>query len=81
VLVNLLATLTKYLRKNLREEGFLLAHSFKGFNPRSLGSIASWPVCGEAEHHGRKHVVEQSDLPYGGQQGGGEGSRDKVYPQ
>jgi hypothetical protein len=39
---------TKYQRKQLEEE-FILAH---GLSSRPLGSIASGPVCGKAEHHG-----------------------------
>jgi hypothetical protein len=39
--------------EKIREEGFILLLSFKVFSPRSLGSIASGPMCGEAD------VVEQ----------------------
>jgi hypothetical protein len=41
---------------NIKEERFILAHSFRGFHPWLLGSIVSW--CYEAEHHGREYAVE-----------------------
>jgi hypothetical protein len=39
-----------------------LVHSFRGFSPWSLGSIASGPMCSEAEHRGRENMVEKNWL-------------------
>jgi hypothetical protein len=35
---------------NLKEEGFILAHGFRGFSPQSLGSL----VSGSEERHNIK---------------------------
>jgi hypothetical protein len=63
---------TKYLRKNLRKEGFILAYGFRGFRPWSLGSVASGSTCGEVENHGGAHVGERSGSPDGGDEGQGQ---------
>jgi hypothetical protein len=49
------------VENNLKEERFILAHHFRGFSPLL-------PDCcfraGEAEHYGRKHVLEESSSPH-----------------
>jgi hypothetical protein len=58
---------TKYLRKNnLEEEGFILAHSFRGFGSWSAGSIAFRPMTRQ-KHHGGKDMVEEGCSPHGSQ--------------
>jgi hypothetical protein len=39
-------------KNNLKEEGFIFAHSFKGFGPWSLGSV--FGACTTGVHHGGK---------------------------
>lgn len=38
---------------NIKEEEFILAHSFRDFSQWSLGFVASEAMCGKTEHHGR----------------------------
>jgi hypothetical protein len=46
--------MTRYLRKNKKkEEGFLLAHGFRGFSAWSADSIAFRPAAREKHHGGR----------------------------
>lgn len=49
-----------------------LAHGFKDFGSQMPGG-SLWS-SGKAESHGRKHVVEQSSLHHGGQEGRGRGT-------
>lgn len=49
--------MTKFLNNQLRGEGFISMHSF---SLQSLGSVASGPLCAEAEHHGGRHMVEEA---------------------
>jgi hypothetical protein len=59
---------TKYLKEiNLKEEMFILGHSFRDFSPWFTCLHCFW-VHGEAEHHGGEHMVEQSSSPYGRQE-------------
>jgi hypothetical protein len=44
VLVSFFVAVTKYLRKQKREEGYILAHGLKGFIPWSFGTIVSGPA-------------------------------------
>jgi hypothetical protein len=54
------------VENNLKDERFILAHSFRGFSPLPADCVVSGP--GEVEHHESEHVVEQSSSPYGSQE-------------
>jgi hypothetical protein len=51
---------------NVEEERFVLAHDSRGSVHGYL--VSGFWACGGAEHHGRKHVVEQRVLPHGWQE-------------
>lgn len=50
--------------KILKEESSVLAHGFRSFSLWLLGPC-HFGACSKAEHHGVKHVVEQSCSPHG----------------
>jgi hypothetical protein len=52
-----------------------LAHSFRGFSPWSVGSVAS----GAGHHDGGEHVVGESGSLHGGQESEGERKRPGTW--
>jgi hypothetical protein len=76
--VSFSVTGTKYLEKiNFKEEGFILAHSIRGFSTGSADSIAFRPVMRQSITVERS--VWQSKVAYFMADRKEEGSGDKIY--
>jgi hypothetical protein len=60
--------MTKYLRKQSEGGRIDFGLWFRSFQPVVTWLHCFWACCGEAEHHGKKHVLEQSGSPHGRQE-------------